>query len=204
MLFRDTSLITEFGNDATIPANISIEIPLPIPFFVIFSPSHTKNAVPAKNDITTVIPVIHPGFINNPCLLYAIYNPAPCINASIKVIIFVYLFIFCFPCSPPSFIIISSDGNNIPNNCTIIDAEIYGLIDIAKTDSLANAPPVIKLIIPKSPLLAVFITPSSLAKFTNGTLTCVPNLKIINNNIVNNNLFLTSGTFHAFIIVLNN
>lgn len=33
MLFRDTSLITEFGNDATIPANISIEIPLPIPFF---------------------------------------------------------------------------------------------------------------------------------------------------------------------------
>ena len=56
MLFRDTSLITEFGNDATIPANISIEIPLPIPFFVIFSPSHTKNAVPAI-DTSSVIQI---------------------------------------------------------------------------------------------------------------------------------------------------
>ena len=35
------------GNLATIPAKISSEIPLPTPYCVIFSPSHTRVIVPA-------------------------------------------------------------------------------------------------------------------------------------------------------------
>ena len=46
------------GSPATIPTNINIEIPFPIPLLVICSPSHINNAVPAINDITTTIPVI--------------------------------------------------------------------------------------------------------------------------------------------------
>ena len=45
--------IIAFGIPATILAKISIEIPLPIPNSVIFSPSHIKNTVP-----TVIIKVV--------------------------------------------------------------------------------------------------------------------------------------------------
>ena len=38
------------GNPATIPANMISEIPFPIPFSVINSPSHTRNMVPATSE----------------------------------------------------------------------------------------------------------------------------------------------------------
>ena len=46
------------GIDETIPANINIEIPFPIPFVVILSPSHASNWDPATSDKTTINPVI--------------------------------------------------------------------------------------------------------------------------------------------------
>ena len=55
--------------------------------------------------------------------------------------IFVYLFTLVLATSPPSFIIFSSEGIIIPSNCITIDAVMYGVIDIAKIDSLEKAPP---------------------------------------------------------------
>jgi len=55
----------EEGNPATIPAKIIIEIPFPIPFSLICSPSHIKNKVPVVN-VTTVTKLnVRPGFVTN-------------------------------------------------------------------------------------------------------------------------------------------
>ena len=43
-----------------------IEIPFPIPFVVICSPSHIRSAVPVINDNTTINPVKKPSPINIP------------------------------------------------------------------------------------------------------------------------------------------
>ncbi len=59
-------VVTTDGNDDTIPTKIITEIPFPIPLFVIWSPSHINNAVPATNDRTINAPVPNPGFINTP------------------------------------------------------------------------------------------------------------------------------------------
>ena len=42
------------GNWATIPANISNDIPLPIPFSDILSPIQTRNIVPATSVVTAM------------------------------------------------------------------------------------------------------------------------------------------------------
>ncbi len=42
------------GKLATIPAKISRDIPLPIPFSVILSPTHTRNMVEDTKAITVV------------------------------------------------------------------------------------------------------------------------------------------------------
>ena len=42
------------GNSATIPTNINKEIPLPIPFCVILSPSHIRAIVPPTR-VNTVV-----------------------------------------------------------------------------------------------------------------------------------------------------
>ena len=47
--FSRPSAIRAPGNLEMIPIIISIEIPLPIPFSVIFSPSHMQNMVPAES-----------------------------------------------------------------------------------------------------------------------------------------------------------
>ena len=59
-------VVTADGNEAIIPMNIIIDIPLPIPLLVICSPSHIKSAVPATNESTINAPVPNPGFINTP------------------------------------------------------------------------------------------------------------------------------------------
>ena len=51
------------GISATIPAKIIKEIPLPIPRWVICSPNHIKNIVPATIVVTVVILKKAPGFI---------------------------------------------------------------------------------------------------------------------------------------------
>ena len=58
--------VTDFGNPAIIPTKINIEIPFPIPFVVICSPSHIRSAVPVINDNTTINPVKKPSPINIP------------------------------------------------------------------------------------------------------------------------------------------
>ena len=54
------------GKLETIPIKIIIEIPFPIPLFVICSPNHIRSAVPATNESTTNIPVKNPGLTNTP------------------------------------------------------------------------------------------------------------------------------------------
>ena len=51
------------GISATIPEKIISDIPFPIPFWVICSPSHIKNTVPATMVITVVNLKIAPGFM---------------------------------------------------------------------------------------------------------------------------------------------
>ena len=51
------------GSPATIPANINIDIPLPIPRSVICSPNHTKNIVPVTRVIIPIIRNKVPGSI---------------------------------------------------------------------------------------------------------------------------------------------
>ena len=65
---------------------------------------------------TTIDPVKNPGLINIPDELYEIYIPKPSTNPNTILNIFVYLLIFCFPASPPSFIIFSNEGIIQPNN----------------------------------------------------------------------------------------
>ena len=59
-------VVTVLGSPETIPTNIIIEIPFPIPLLVISSPSHISKAVPAISEITTVNPVANPESINIP------------------------------------------------------------------------------------------------------------------------------------------
>ena len=57
---------TVAGNLDIIPIKIIIEIPFPIPLFVICSPSHINIAVPVIKETTTNKPVKNPGLINIP------------------------------------------------------------------------------------------------------------------------------------------
>ena len=160
--------VTALGKPATIPTNIIIEIPLPIPLLVISSPSHISKAVPAINDITTVAPVINPLSMNIPIELYDRYNANPSIKARNTVRIFVYLLIFFLPSSPPSLVNLSKAGITMLNNWITIDAVMYGLIDIAKIENLEKAPPEIKsisaaipFVSPKASLKAKVSTPGT-------------------------------------------
>ena len=64
------------GISATIPAKIIKEIPLPIPLWVICSPNHIKNIVPATIVETVVILKNNPGLITKSADdSKPIYNP---------------------------------------------------------------------------------------------------------------------------------
>lgn len=85
-----------------------------------------------------------------------------------------------------------------------MDAVIYGVIDIAKMESLEKAPPDIILISPAIPLPALAMYSDNAMVSTPGTVIKQPKRKITISNKVYNNFFLTSGVFKAFFIVLNN
>ena len=114
-------MVTAAGKPEIIPTKIIIEIPFPIPLSVICSPSHIKSAVPVINEITTKKPVKNPSPTKIPEDLYDKYNPIPSTKASTIVKNFVYLLILFLPSSPPSFIILSSEGITIANSWTTID-----------------------------------------------------------------------------------
>ena len=112
-----------------------------------------------------------------------------------------YLLTFALSVSPPSLVNLSKEGITIPNNWITIEAVIYGVIDIANIENLEKAPPVnvfISCVIPFDPIFA------SRVESTVGTEIKHPSLKMIINNSVYHNLFLTSGVFKAFFMVLNN
>ena len=81
---------------------------------------------------------------------------------------------------------------------------IYGVTDIANIEKLENAPPEIISINPTNPLVFEPLIASNCTTSTPGTVIKHPNLNTIINTNVYNNLFLTSGVFNAFFIVLNN
>ncbi|MNR08404.1 hypothetical protein D3C85_1245570 [compost metagenome] len=54
------------GIAETIPAKMIMEIPLPIPYSVICSPSHIKKAVPAVNTIAINAKVVNPASMTKP------------------------------------------------------------------------------------------------------------------------------------------
>jgi len=145
------NVVTKLGSPETIPTNIIIEIPFPIPLLVIWSPNHINSEVPPTSPTTTNAPVKKSVLTNIPALLYDKNNPIASTKAKIIVIILVYLSIFFLPSSPPSLVNLSKDGIIIANNCTTIDAVIYGVIDIANIENLEKAPPEIILINPATP-----------------------------------------------------
>ena len=196
-------IVTALGNPEMIPTNIIIEIPFPIPLFVIWSPNHIKSDVPAISEITTKNPVKKSVLTNIPEDLYVKYNPIPSISASTIVKSLVYLFIAFLPSSPPSFINLSNEGITIPNNWITIEAVMYGVIVIAKIENLEKAPPEIKSIRPAIPLLALLIASFNVTVFTPGTVIKHPNLNRTIRSNVYKILFLTSGVLNALIIVLN-
>ena len=148
---RFHSVTTPPGNPEIIPTKINSEIPFPTPLFVIWSPSHINIDVPVTKPTTTKAPVKNELSTNIPLDWYAKYIPIDSTKASIIVKIFVYLLIFFLPSSPPSLVNLSNEGIIIASNCITIEAVIYGLIDIAKTENLEKAPPEIISINPAIP-----------------------------------------------------
>ena len=103
-------------------------------------------------------------------MLYVKYNPSASTKAKNNVSIFVYLFTFAFPSSPPSLIALSREGITIPSNCITIDAVMYGVIVIANTDNFENAPPEIISINPDIDVAALFFIVSRAIASTPGTV----------------------------------
>ena len=92
------------GISATIPEKIINEIPLPIPLWVICSPSHIKNTVPATIVVTVEILKKNPGLITRSAEdSKPTASPYPCIVASSTVPYLVICVIFCLPISPCDF-----------------------------------------------------------------------------------------------------
>ena len=96
----------------------------------------------------------------------------------------VNLSILFLPSSPPSFIIFSSEGTIIPNNCTTIEDVINGVIDIANIDNLEKAPPEITLINPTTLFVPASIVVCNFIISTIGIVKKQPNLNKTKSNIV--------------------
>ena len=110
------------GTLATMPPKIISEIPLPIPFSLISSPSHIRNAVPAESTNTTTV-IWKKSVLSRYCLKIPSVIPIACTNARATVRYLVYLAIFFLP-STPSLASLSSAGIAIVSSCSTIDAVI--------------------------------------------------------------------------------
>jgi len=122
--------------------NKIMEIPFPIPFSVISSPSHIRNAAPAVKATTEIITDVYPDSVKNPWLRNPITIARPSIKASTIERYLVYSLIFFLP-SSPSFCNSSKRGIAMVRSCTIMDAVMYGVMFNAKMDILVKDPPVI-------------------------------------------------------------
>ncbi len=133
------------GTAARMLARIMIEIPFPIPFSVIISPSHMSTTVPA--DTINMIGRITVGSVMSEmigtcaCALISAIIPYDCRNASGKVSQRVYLLIFCLPCWP-SFEISSIRGTITVKSCMMIEALMYGESPISTMEKFSALPPV--------------------------------------------------------------
>ena len=138
------------GNAATIPAKIRRETPFPMPFSVISSPSHIRSSVPA------VITLRAANVINGesgsiiPCRERSVKNANPCTNEKGTASILPYWLNLCFPASPSSLYILSRAGKTIVKSCVTIVAVMYGPSPSMTMENCSRAPPVNKLISPRS------------------------------------------------------
>jgi hypothetical protein len=69
------------GTPATIPAKMISEMPLPMPFSLIFSPSHIRNVEPAVSDTMMLRYVNRLGLVSTPQLLARVVTPMPWMTA---------------------------------------------------------------------------------------------------------------------------
>ncbi|MPM81480.1 hypothetical protein SDC9_128533 [bioreactor metagenome] len=162
------------------------------------SPNHIKKAVPAVSDKATKVTDMKSVLRRYP--FNPILKAVACINANTTVPYLVYCAIFFLP-SSPSFARASRLGIAIVNNCIIIEALIYGDMFIANIAKFLNAPPEITSKKPSNPPDSINLARASV--FIPGTGIKLPNLNITSIKRVNIILFLRSGIFHAFLIVLN-
>ena len=112
--------INIFGTVDIIPAMIINDIPLPSPFWVILSPSHSRNDVPAVIMILDFIISIVDKFL--PPKAYTIANP--CKNAIIIPKYLVIWLSFCLPFAPSFFKSLKYGMISICKILTMIEAEI--------------------------------------------------------------------------------
>ena len=148
---------------------------MPTPLAVICSPIHIKNTVPAVK----VIAIKRTEKILGS--LIAILKPYAIPNAWMKprrtVPYLVTLVIFFCP-STPSLPHCSSVGTTTLRSCRIMEALMYGVILIAKTENLLKAPP--ENISSKPKRLPLLNSCSIMLALTPGTGICVPALKTTN------------------------
>ncbi len=182
----------------------TMEIPLPIPFSVIRSPIHIKNALPAVKAMMTVITLNALYVCKRPCLPKPIAMALDSISARTTVTYLVMDAIFFLP-SAPSRCISSSFGIAIVISCIMIEDVIYGVIFNARIDIRRNDPPVKA----SSKLKASPDCDCCSNQFAKkvvlipGTGSCDPKRITTNIRNVNTSFFLISLIFNAFFKVVN-
>ena len=144
------------GKLATIPAKMIRLVPLPTPRDVICSPIHIRNMVPPTSVTTQESRKNRPGSTtaepNCPRIPSSpMAMPYDCTSAISTVRYRVYWFIFLRPLSP-SFLSASSDGTAADISCTMMLAEMYGMILSANTVIRPSAPPLNMSNMPRMPL----------------------------------------------------
>ena len=144
--------------------NRIMDIPLPTPFSVMFSPIHISNAEPhvivatatIMNDAYSNV-LILPVAPKSPLFPRLIAVAVPSISASAIVRYLVISVIFFLP-SSPSFCISSSFGMAIVSSCIIMEDVIYGVIFNANNDICSKEPPVNASKKPNAPFLNCSVT----------------------------------------------
>ena len=188
---------TAVGNPETILIKIIIDIPFPIPFSDICSPSHIKNIVPVTR--VTIVEKTKPDPLYKaiPCDCNATATPPACSVDKPRVPKRVYCVIFFLPDSP-CFLISFKAGMVADINCIIIEADMYGIIPRARILKRSSAPPEnilnISIIVP----LCCSKKEARAAGFIPGTGIYVPILYTRIAPKTKNSLFLNSSIIILF------
>ena len=192
---------TASGNRAMMLPKIKSDMPLPMPRWVISSPSHMISAVPATNVRTMSTSSPNVNFTFAPRLISSRWKkavkPIDSISPNAKVKYRVHCVILRWPVSP-SFAHAPRVGITMVKSCKIIEAVIYGIIPNANTAKLDNAPPANRSTKPRIGVCSKRV----LSAFTStpGTGTWAPNRYTAIIASVNSMRRFRSGTLNAFAI----